>query len=88
MQLRESRLFFIVGLLLRVGHSLPSGSQYLGYVRVVHVRAGFEDLPALIFSPDHEGVHGPFDVGFARLVAARLTYQLRFVHLFLRRLVP
>lgn len=29
---------------------------------VVHVREGLEDPPALIFGPDHKGVHGSLDV--------------------------
>lgn len=88
MLLREPRLLLIVRLLLRIGHRLPSSSQDLGYVRVVHIRAGLEDLPALVFGPDHEGVHWSLDVGFAGFVATRLADQLGFVVLFLRRLVP
>lgn len=72
-------MLLIVGLLLSIGHRLPSGSEDLGYVRVVHVWTSFQDLPALILGPHHERVHWPLDVRFAGLVTAWLTDQLRFL---------
>lgn len=39
-------------------------TQDFADVGVVHVWEGLEDFAALVFGPDHEGVHGPFDVRF------------------------
>lgn len=81
MQFGQSRLLFIIGLLLRIGHRLPPGSKDLGYVGVVHVRTCFQDLPALVLGPNHERVHWSFDVWLAGLVATWLADQLRFLRI-------
>jgi len=57
-------------------------TQYFADVRVVHVWAGLEDLPALLPSPHHEGVHRALDVGPVGLGLVLLgTDDLRTKHL-------
>lgn len=52
-------------------------TEDLGDVRVVHVRAGLEDLPAFVARPDHESVHRPLDVRPSFAVLLRLADDLR-----------
>lgn len=47
----------------------------------MHVWTGFEDLPPLVFGPDHEGVHRPLDVRMAVTVFARLSDDFGAKHL-------
>ena len=56
-ELGESALLLVIGLLLRVAHRLPPSSQDLGDVGIVHVRTRFQDLPPLVLGPHHERVH-------------------------------
>lgn len=37
-------------------------TQNLADRRIVHVREGLENPPALVLGPHHEGIHGSFDV--------------------------
>lgn len=62
--LAEPCLLLIKWLFLLVRHGLPARSQDFADVGVVHVWEGLKDFAALIFGPNHEGVHGPFDVRF------------------------
>ena len=38
----------------------------------MHVREGLEDLAPLVLGPDHEGVHGPLDVGLGSVTPSGL----------------
>lgn len=61
-QLPESLRLVDEGLPLLVGEGLPTTSQPLGDLSIVHVGLLFADLPPFDLRPHHERVHRPLDV--------------------------
>lgn len=53
-------------------------TQNLAYVGVVHVGERLEDLAAFIFSPHHEGIHWPFNVGLVVVPSSSFPEDSRF----------
>jgi hypothetical protein len=45
-----------------LGQKFPTPAKLFGDLSIVLVRSDFSDLPALQLRPDHERVHGSFDV--------------------------
>lgn len=50
----------------------------LADVGVVHVGERLQDLPPLVFGPNHEGIHRPLDVWLVAVSAASLPKHSRF----------
>ena len=55
-------------------------TENFGNVGIVHVGTGFQDLPPLVFGPDHEGIHGSLNVRLAFRIASALADYFRAVH--------
>ena len=56
--------FLFEGNLFFFAHLLPFFSQDGGYFRVVQTGVGQRHFRSSPFAPDHEGIHGPWDVVF------------------------